>query len=153
MTDFERADASGDPYARERAAERLAGAHLLVTRSASPMLDADGLRCLRQALDQALRHASDRTERRPVADPRDKPQRLDPDTTEQREAQARARRVLAELRGRCDAWHRAPERFSYAEVVALLGDLSRGCEMADRLRAIVPAPVPAPVPISKRHRR
>ena len=37
-------------------------------------------------------------------------------------------RVLAELRSRCDAWHHDPAKLGYAEVVALLGDLSRGCE-------------------------
>ena len=51
--------------------------------------------------------------------------------------------VLAELRSRCDAWHHDPAKLGYAEVVALLGDLSRGCETADQLRALVSPPAPA----------
>ncbi|MFZ0059038.1 MAG: hypothetical protein WAL35_03205 [Acidimicrobiales bacterium] len=148
------AEVTGSDYAaRQSASLHLAAAKQLAESSRNPTPDGDGLRCLRLALDQALRYASDRTERRPVADRRDRPQPLRPDTPEQREAQARARRVLAELRSRCDAWHHDPAKLGYAEVVALLGDLSRGCETADQLRALVSPPAPPPVLMSARTRR
>jgi hypothetical protein len=137
--DLERADASGDPYSRERAAERLAGAHQLAARSSSPEPDADALRAIRGALTAALAYISQRAEYALVADPRDQPRRLRPDDSATLEGQARLRAVLGDLRRRADAWHHDPASVDSAAIAALLGDLSAACAEADAFRQLVSA--------------
>jgi hypothetical protein len=133
--DLDRADS--DPYARERAAQRLAAAHLLVEQSSPAQLDADGLRVVRLATSDALRYISDRTEFAPVSDPRDKPQRFKPTDLERGEAQSRLRQTLAILGQRVDAWYRDPPSLDHAGLDDLLAALSGACDAADALRALV----------------
>jgi hypothetical protein len=149
--DLERADASGDPYSRERAAERLAGAHQLAARSSHPTPDAEALVAAREALEAGLGYCSQLTEYAPVADPRDKPQRLRPGDQATLEGQLRLRAALGDLRRRADVWHHDPASLDSAAIVALLGDLSAACRDADAFRALVSPPVP--VPLNHNHRR
>jgi hypothetical protein len=135
--ELERADASGDPAARWRAAEKLSAAHRLVERSSPAQLDADGLRVVRLATSDALRYISDRTEFAPVSDPRDKPQRFKPTDLERGEAQSRLRQTLAILGQRVDAWYRDPPSLDHAGLDDLLAALSGACDAADALRALV----------------
>jgi hypothetical protein len=135
--DLERADASGDPYARERAAERLAGAHQLVARSSSPEPDAEALVAVRAALGTALGYISVRSEYAPVADPRDKPQRLRPDDRQTLEGQLRLRATLGDLRRRADAWHHDPASLDSAGLAVLVADLSTACSGADEFRQLI----------------
>jgi hypothetical protein len=141
--DLERADASGDPYARERAAERLAGAHELVARSSSPELDAEALVAVRAALGVSLGYCSVRTEYAPVADPRDAPKRLHPGDQPTLEGQARLRAALGDLRRCVDAWHHDPASLDSAAIVALLERASAACHEADRFHALVSASLSA----------
>jgi hypothetical protein len=142
--DLERADASGDPHARERAAERLAGAHELLARSSHPTPDADALQTIRAALADGMHYCSVRSEFEPVADPRDnKPKRLHPGDQATLEGQLRLRATLGDLRRRADAWHHDPASVDSAAIVALLGDLSAACRDADAFRALVSAPLSA----------
>jgi len=135
---LDKADASGDPYGRERAAEHLSAAHRLVERSSSPALDADGLRVVRQALAAGQRYVTDRTEYGPPSDdPRDHPERLRPTSRPVIEGQGRLRHRLADLRVRVGAWHGNPSSLDHAGLVALLAALSNACDAADALRALV----------------
>jgi|GEM_PF-2897893 hypothetical protein len=134
--DLDRADS--DPYARERAAQRLAAAHLLVKRSGAPKLDAEGLRVVRQALAAGQRYVTDRTEYGPPSDdPRDAPERLRPTSRPVIEGQGRLRHRLADLRVRVDAWHGDPSSLDHAGLDDLLVALSNACDAADALRSLV----------------